>query len=201
MSNGVRDGYPTADEVRQAMKLLQIPVNEEAFGPMTEKRQITAMLAIVAAWSHAYVFGRVRPGDENADAGPDPMTIEELHMLVSAAEGEVSGTEHGRDPLTQTMIVLNMQAARLVWVQRAVEEIDHGHPQPDRSLSNPISHIVEAAHHLIMMWTEAIVGGVKLPQGDGPTSVLLSSDHPQHAMDHMSDAMGHLFDMTAQPEE
>ncbi|MBO2461552.1 hypothetical protein [Actinomadura violacea] len=135
----VRDGLPTADELREALRLLQVPVDANSIGleQMTPERQVTALLGVLVAWSNAYSMS------QNYNA--DPLSLDEVHMLVSSAEQEVAAG----DPV----ITLNLTEWRLQWAALTIQEIGRGHVES--TPAPPIVELLRAAATMVHTWRDA----------------------------------------------
>jgi hypothetical protein len=157
---GIRDGVPTADEIRQAAKLLQIPLNEERMGieAMTPERQVTCLLAVLSAWITAYEFVH--------DIETDRLTPEEMQMLVASATAEV----------TDGVPAAGMNAAiwHVQWAGYVNAEIGRNGRGNASSPVTAVEHLLRAAARILTAWRDIQAGaggfeidGVSYSGGDG----------------------------------
>lgn len=145
MTEKVRDGLPTSDEIRQACKLLQIPLNEEHIGTarMTDERQVTALLAVLAAWVNCYQAVN--------DYEHDRLTLDEMRMLVTSAESEVWPFFEDEPDLT-AIAAMNSALWRIQWATLIIEEI--GRKPHALNPADGIAALLRAAGLLITEWRE-----------------------------------------------
>lgn len=146
MTAEVRDGLPTADEIRQACKLLQIPLNEESIGTasMTDDRKVTALLAVLSAWVNCY--------QSVNDFNHDRLTLDEMKMLVSSAESEVLPFVEDEPHLT-AVAAMNSALWRIQWAALTIEEI--GRKPHAMNPADGIAALLRAAALLITEWRDA----------------------------------------------
>ncbi|MER7857164.1 hypothetical protein ABTZ98_32180 [Streptomyces bacillaris] len=146
MTDQVRDGLPTAEEIRQACKLLQIPLDEKHMGieSMTGERQVTALLAVLAAWVNCYQTVN--------DYNHDRLSLDEVRMLVASAESEVWPFVEGEESLT-AIAAMNSALWRIQWAALTIQEI--GRSPHALNPSEGIAALLRAAGCLITEWREA----------------------------------------------
>jgi hypothetical protein len=140
----VRDGVPTPDEIRQAAQLLQIPLHEERMGieAMTPQRQVTSLLAVLSAWITAYEFVH--------DIETDRLTPDEMHMLVTSAQTEVTG---GDPAAAKNAAIWHIQ-----WAGYLNAELGRGGYGNASSPVTAIENLLRAAARILTSWRDADAG-------------------------------------------
>lgn len=142
----IRDGLPTADEIRRACQLLQIPLDEERIGTanMTDARTVTALLAVLSAWVNCYQTVN--------DFQYDRLTLDEMEMLVTSAESEVLPVIEAEPHLT-AIAAMNSALWRIQWAALTIEEV--GRTPHALNPADGIAALLRAAALLITEWREA----------------------------------------------
>jgi len=145
----IRDGVPTPTELREAIRLLQIPLNEDRLGlaVMTPERQVTCLLAVLASWITAYQFVH--------DIETDPLTPQQLHALVSSATAEVAD---------EPAAAINAAIWHIQWAGYINAEIGRTGRDNASSPVTAVENLLRAAARVLTAWRDATgePGGLSL---------------------------------------
>lgn len=156
----IRDGLPTVDEIRAALQLLQIPLDEQGMGlaAMTPDRQRTCLLGVLFSWIACYQWVN--------DVDTDPLDEESLAMLVSSAQSETAGGNPVAD--------MNCALWMMQWAAFINREIGRDTFDNPSSPALAINHLLQAAGLTMTAWRDIhggdggiIVDGKYYHQGDG----------------------------------
>lgn len=140
----IRDGLPTVDEIRTALQVLQIPVDEQGMGlaAMAPDRQRTCLLGVLFAWIVCYQCVN--------EFDTDPLDAQEMAMLVSSSVAE---TSDGNAVAEMNSALWNIQ-----WAAFSNREMGRGTFDNPNSPASAIDHLLRAAGLVLTAWRE-IHGG------------------------------------------
>lgn len=158
----VRDHLPTENEIRAALKLLQIPIYpnqaDDIADQETEAGRITLLLSILSAWTGAYQVLH--------EGTADP--LDRADMAFALAVGVDGATDHDpRAPLNLSSWWLNAAAFTL---ERASADLN-----PALNPGFAIGELVQAVIRLVDLWRGAhdtpgfAIGGKAYSQVDPDT--------------------------------
>lgn len=136
----IRDGLPTVDEIRAALQVLQIPIDEQGMGleAMTPDRQRTCLLGVLFAWIACYQWVN--------DVDTDPLNEQGMAMLVSSAQSEI----------TQGDAATSMNTAlwMIQWAAFINREIGRSSFDNLYSPASAINHLLQAAGLALTAWRD-----------------------------------------------
>lgn len=144
--------HPELDQVRAALAVLQIPVDEDAMdlAQLPPQRQITCLLALLAAWVSVYQLTH--------DADRDKLDPRTMQMILSSAVHEAAG---GDPPAG-----MNVAGWYLQWAGMITVELGGNCMMENTSPVAPIVHLLRAAGALLQSWQEAHRSASKFTVGD-----------------------------------
>lgn len=170
----IRDGLPTADEIRAAATYLQIPLDVDGMGleTMTPERQVTCLLGVMFAWIAAYQYVN--------DMETDPLDPDGMAMLVSSSQFEV----------TDGVSAANMNAAlwHMQWAAFINAELGRSSFDNPSSPASALLHLLRAAGLVMTVWRDVhasghgiSIDGTAYSMGDG-TMMLHGRDEAAAAL-------------------
>lgn len=149
----VRDGQPTVSEIRAALSLLQIPVDESDMhlGEATPERQVTMLLAVLMAWTTAYQLVQ--------ESEYDPVDADILEQLIGTVEHQVSG---GNPAAAMNCAVWHVQ-----WSAFIANQIGRSYLDDPLSPATAIVHLLRSVGALFLSWQQAQRSAVRVIADDG----------------------------------